>query len=70
MPKRPIIEVPKRTRAKKSIQSKGKEKVEQQESSHEHDKEFEIIQIGSDAEDDEARILRSLLQNREPKSRT
>ena len=65
MPKQHIIEVPKRTREKKPIQSKGMEKMEQWESSHEQEREFDIIHIDSDAGDDEARILESLLQNKE-----
>ena len=38
LPKQSMVKFPKRTRENKSIQSKGKEKVEQPESSHEHEK--------------------------------
>ena len=62
LPKKSIIELPKRKRTKKSIQGKGKEK---EESSHEKEREFDIIQIDSDDGDNEARILEALLQNKE-----
>ena len=64
-PKQSMVELPKKTRGKKPIKGKGKEKIEEQESSHEHEREFELIQLDSDAEEDEARILRSLLQDRD-----
>ena len=50
---------------KKPTQSKGKENMEKQESSHEKEREFDIIQVDSDAEDDQIRILNSLLKNRQ-----
>ena len=63
MPKKRKVEFPKKTRGKKIIKGNGKDKVEQQESIHEHERKFDIIKIDSDAEDDEASILRSLLKN-------
>ena len=62
MPKKPIVKFPKRRKTKRATQSKGKEK---EESSHEKEKDFNIIQIQSDDSDNEARILETLLINRE-----
>ena len=62
LPKKPIVEFPKRRKTKRATQSKGKEK---EESSHEKEREFDIIQIQSDDSDNEARILENLLINRE-----
>ena len=61
-PKQSIVELPKRRKTKKATQSKGKEK---EESSHEKERDFDIIQINNDDSDNEARILESLLINRE-----
>ena len=56
-PRNPLSNYP-----KKATQSKGKEK---EESNHEKKRDFDIIQIQSDDSDNEARILESLLINRE-----
>ena len=64
MPKKPIVELPKRRKTKKATQSKGKEKEER---NHEKERDFDIIQIQSDDSDNEARILETLLINREKK---
>ena len=61
LPKKPIVEFPKRRKTKRATQSKGKDK---EESSHEKEREFDIIQIQSDDSDNEARILETLLINR------
>ena len=61
-PKKSIVELPKKRRTKKATQGKGKEKVE---SSHEKERDFDIIEINSDDSDNEARILEYLLLNRE-----
>ena len=61
-PKQPIVELPKRRKTEKATQSKGKEK---EESSYEKERDFDIIQIQSDDSDNEARILETLLINRE-----
>ena len=42
-------------------------KISQEERSHEKERDFDIIQINSDDSDNEARILESLLINREEK---
>ena len=62
MPKKSIVELPKRRKTKKATQIKGKEK---EESNHEKEREFDIIQINNDDSDNEARILESLLIKRE-----
>ena len=62
LPKKPIVEFPKRRKTKRATQSKGKEK---EESSHEKERDFDIIQIQSDDSNNEARILETLLINRE-----
>ena len=62
MPKKPILELPKRRKTKKATQSKGKEK---EESNHQKERDFNIIQIQSDYSDNQARILEYLLINRE-----
>ena len=63
-PKKAIVEFPKRRKTKRATQSKGKDK---EESSHEKEREFNIIQIQSDDSDNKAWILENLLINRENK---
>ena len=62
LPKKPIVEFPKRKSTRRATQSKGKDK---EESSHEQEREFDIIQIQSDVSENEARILENLLIHRE-----
>ena len=62
LPKQSIVELPKRRKTKKVTQRKGKKKEER---SHEKERDFDIIQINSDDNDNEARILEYLLINRE-----
>lgn len=62
LPKQSIVELPKKRRTKMATQSKGKEK---EESSHEKERDFDIIHINSDDSDNEAKILESLFLNRE-----
>ena len=57
-----MVEFPKRKSTRRATQSKGKGK---EESSHEQEREFNIIQIQSDDSDNEARILENLLIHRE-----
>ena len=61
-PKKTTVEFPKRKSTRRATQSKGKDK---EESSHEQEREFDIIQIQSDDSDNEARILQNLLIHRE-----
>ena len=42
LPKKPMVEFPKRKKTKRATQSKGKDN---EESSHEQEREFDIIQI-------------------------
>ena len=51
LPKKPMVDFPKRKSTRRATQSKGKGK---EESSHEQEREFEIIQIQSDDSDNEA----------------
>ena len=61
-PKKPMVNFPKRKSTRRAIQSKGNGK---EDSSHEQEREFDIIQIQSDDSDNEAQILENLLIHRE-----
>ena len=54
LPKKPIIDFPRRKSTRIATQSKGKGK---EEGSHEQESAFDIIPIQSDDSDNEARIL-------------
>ena len=62
LPKKPMVKFPRRKSTKIATQSKGKDK---EESSHEQEREFNIIQIQIDDSDNEAGILENLLIHRE-----